>query len=112
MERLSRSSSPKLATPAQWDDEHVTGGLRVQSAHTPIWQINDRSGVGFNLAPADRVGGGVLDPDLAPNFVAGAAQRYILGARYTPTCSSPAPTSRWVPITATCATQAPVAARD
>jgi hypothetical protein len=82
VERLSRSSSPKLATPAQWDNEHVTCGLHVQSAHTPIWQINDRSGAGFDLAPADRVGGGVLDPDLAPGFIAGAASRYILGARY------------------------------
>jgi Lhr-like helicase len=82
VERLSRSSSPKLATPAQWDDEHVTCGLRVQSAHTPIWQINDRGGAGFNLAPANRPGGGVLDPDLTPAFVGGAAARYILGARY------------------------------
>jgi Lhr-like helicase len=82
VERLSRSSSPKLATPAQWDDEHFTRGLHVQGAHTPIWQINDRGGAGFNLAPADRVGGGVIDPDLAPGFVGGQSQRYILGARY------------------------------
>jgi Lhr-like helicase len=82
VERLSRSSSPKLATPAQWDDEHVTCGLHVQGAHTPIWQINDRGGQGFNLAPADRAGRGVLDPELTPGFVGGAAARYILGARY------------------------------
>jgi Lhr-like helicase len=82
VERLSRSSSPKLATPAQWDDEHATGGLWVQGAHTPIWQINDRGGAGFNLAPADRRNGGVIDPDLVP-YAGGAAQRYILGARYT-----------------------------
>jgi Lhr-like helicase len=83
VERLSRSSSPKLATPAQWDDSHTTQGLLVEGAHTPIWQINDRGGAGFNLAPADRPGAGMVDPDLAPNFVAGGAQRYILGARYT-----------------------------
>src|SRR5262249_33942890 len=39
-------------------------------------------GAGFNLAPANRQGGGVVDPDLAPNYVGGPAQRYILGARY------------------------------
>jgi Helicase conserved C-terminal domain len=82
VERLSRSSSPRLATPARWDEEHVSAGLHVQGAHTPIWQINDRSGSGFNLAPADRTGGGVVDPDLAPGYVGGPAQRYILGARY------------------------------
>jgi len=82
VERLSRSSSPKLATPARWDEEHFTAGLHVQGAHTPIWQINDRSGSGFNLAPANRTGGGVIDPELAPNYVGGPPQRYILGARY------------------------------
>jgi Lhr-like helicase len=82
VERLSRSSSPKLATPAQWDDVHTSRGLRVEGGHTPIWQINDRGGAGFNLAPADRYGGGVVDPDLAPNYAGGPAQRYILGARY------------------------------
>ncbi|MGH2945355.1 MAG: DEAD/DEAH box helicase [Solirubrobacteraceae bacterium] len=82
VERLSRSSSPKLATPAQWEDQHVTRGLLVEGAHTPIWQINDRGGAGFNLAPANRFGGGVVDPELAPNFAGGPAQRYILGARF------------------------------
>jgi Lhr-like helicase len=82
VERLSRSSSPKLATPAQWDEVHDTAGLHVEGGHTPIWQINDRSGAGFNLAPANRHGGGVIDPDLAPNYAGGPAQRYILGARY------------------------------
>ncbi len=83
VERLSRSSSPKLATPAQWDTTHTTCGLLVEGAHTPIWQINDRSGNGFELAPADWPGGGVLDPTLAPSsFIGGQANRYILGARY------------------------------
>ncbi|MGI8872845.1 MAG: DEAD/DEAH box helicase [Egibacteraceae bacterium] len=82
VERLSRSSSPKLATPAQWDQDYVAAGLHVEGAHTPIWQINDRSGAGFELAPTDRAGGGVVDPDLAPNYVGAGAQRYILGARY------------------------------
>jgi Lhr-like helicase len=82
VERLSRSSSPKLATPAQWDEVHDTRGLRVEGGHTPIWQINDRGGAGFNLAAANRHGGGVVDPDLAPNYAGGPAQRYILGARY------------------------------
>jgi len=82
VERLSRSSSPKLATPAQWDDVHDTRGLHVEGGHTPIWQINDRGGYGFNLAPANRYGGGVVDPDLAPNYAGGPAQQYILGARY------------------------------
>jgi Lhr-like helicase len=82
VERLSRSSSPKLATPAQWDQTHDTSGLRVEGGHTPIWQINDRGGSGFNLAPANRHGGGVVDPDLAPNYAGGPAGRYILGARY------------------------------
>lgn len=82
VERLSRSSSPKLATPAQWDDEHHTHRLHVEGGHTPIWQINDRAGLGFNLAPANRLGGGVVDPDLAPSYVGGPGQRYILGARY------------------------------
>ncbi len=82
VERLSRSSSPKLATPAQWDEEHHTRGLHVQGANTPIWQINDRGGAGFDLAPSNRPGGGVVDPDLAPNYVGGDPHRYILGARY------------------------------
>ncbi|MGI8729301.1 MAG: DEAD/DEAH box helicase [Solirubrobacteraceae bacterium] len=82
VERLSRSSSPKLATPATWDEEHFTCGLHVEGAHTPIWQINDRGGSGFNLAPANRTGGGAIDPDLAPSYAGGPAQRYILGARY------------------------------
>jgi Lhr-like helicase len=83
VDRLSGSSSPKLATPAQWDDTYTSHGLLVEGAHAPLWQINDHGGAGFNLAPANRVGGGVVDPDLAPNFVGGTAQRYILGARYT-----------------------------
>ena len=82
VERLSRSSSPKLATPATWDEEHFTRGLHVEGAHTPIWQINDRGGSGFELAPANRQGGGAIDPALAPNYAGGPAQRYILGARY------------------------------
>lgn len=82
VERLSRSSSPKLATPARWDEVHHTAGLHVEGGHTPIWQINDRGGAGFNLAPANRRGGGVVEPDLAPNYAGGPAQRYILGARY------------------------------
>jgi hypothetical protein len=45
-------------------------------------QINDRGGAGFNLAPANRHGGGVVDPELAPNYTGGPAQRYILGARF------------------------------
>lgn len=83
VERLSRSSSPKLATPGRWDDRHATRGLWVEGAHTPIWQINDRGGAGFNLAQANRQGGGMIDVDLAPNYVGGAPGRYILGARYT-----------------------------
>lgn len=82
VERLSRSSSPKLATPATWDEEHFTHGLHVEGAHTPIWQINDRGGAGFDLAPANRQGGGAIDPALAPNYAGGPPQRYILGARY------------------------------
>jgi Lhr-like helicase len=82
VERLSRSSSPKLATPAHWDEQHFTKGLHVEGAHTPIWQINDRGGSGFDLAPANRPGGGAIDPGLAPNYAGGPPQRYILGARY------------------------------
>jgi Lhr-like helicase len=83
VERLSRSSSPKLATPSAWDVTHTTGGLLVQGAHTPIWQVNDRGGSGFELAPSSRIGGGMLDPGLVPaTYLGGPAARYVLGARY------------------------------
>lgn len=83
VERLSRSSSPKLATPANWDEEHATCSLFVQGANAPIWQINDNGAAGFNLATSDRADGGVVDPALAPNFASAKdANRYILGARY------------------------------
>lgn len=83
VERLSRSSSPKLATPSAWDVTHTTGGLLVQGAHTPIWQVNDRGGSGFELAPSSRDGGGMLDPNLVPaTYLGGPPARYVLGARY------------------------------
>ena len=84
-QRLSRASTPKLATAGvQWDREHTTGGLDVRGAHTQIWQINDNGGRGFELAPSNHANGGYLVPDLvAPGWTAGPPVPHVLGAMYT-----------------------------
>jgi Lhr-like helicase len=84
-QKLSRASSPKLATAGvKWDRQHQTAGLDVSGAHTQIWQVNDNGGSGFALAPSNQLGGGMLVPDLvAPGWTAGAASNHVLGAKYT-----------------------------
>ncbi len=84
-QKLSRASSPKLATAGvQWDRQHQTRGLDVRGAHTQIWQVNDNGGGGFPLAPSNQLGGGLLVPELvAPGWTAGGASNYVLGAMYT-----------------------------
>jgi hypothetical protein len=84
-QRLSRASTPKLATAGvHWDRDHETHGLRVRGAHTQIWQVNDNGGRGFDLAPSNHPNGGYLVPDLvAPGWTAGPAVPYVLGAMYT-----------------------------
>ncbi len=83
-QRLSRASSPKLATPSGWSAAHVTGGLDVRSGHTQLWSVNDAGGAGFDLAPSSQAAGGYLAPDLvAPGWTAGPSNSYILGAMWT-----------------------------
>ena len=84
-QKVSRSSTPKLATPdAWWDLRHQTGGLDVRSGHTQLWTVNDAGGNLFTLAPSTRPDGGLLVPDLAPGMAnVTAAQSYALGAMWT-----------------------------
>jgi ATP-dependent helicase YprA (DUF1998 family) len=84
-QKLSRASSPKLATAGvSWDQQHHTAGLEVRGAHTQIWQVNDNGGSGFPLAPSNQIGGGMLVPDLVPpGWTGGGATPFVLGAMYT-----------------------------
>ena len=84
-QRLSRASTPKLATAGvRWDREHRTGGLHVRGAHTQIWQVNDNGRNGFSLAPSNHANGGMLDPNLvAPGWTSGPPTTYVLGAMFT-----------------------------
>ena len=84
-QKLSRASSPKLATAGvAWDQQHQSSGLEVSGAHTQIWQVNDNGGNGFALAPSNQIGGGMLVPDLvAPGWTSGTPTPHVLGAMYT-----------------------------
>ena len=94
-QRLSRASTPKLATAGvHWDREHTTGGLHVRGAHTQIWQINDNGRRGFDLAPSNHANGGYLVPNLvAPGWTTGAPVPHVLGAMYTTDVLVAAPTT-------------------
>jgi Domain of unknown function (DUF1998) len=82
-QKISRSSTPKLTTPDQWDGHYDQDGLSVRYGHTQLWTVNDAGGNLFPLAPSNRPDGGLLVPDLAPGFVGQGAQPYALGAMWT-----------------------------
>jgi hypothetical protein len=83
-QKLSRASTPKLATPKHWDQEHATGGMRVRGTHHQIWQVNDNRGDGFALAQSTQPAGGWLAEDLAPTgWTQGTAIPHVIGAMIT-----------------------------
>jgi hypothetical protein len=83
-QKLSRASTPKLATPMHWDQEHATGGMRVRGTHHQIWQVNDNRGDGFALAQSTQPAGGWLAEDLAPTgWTQGTAIPHVIGAMIT-----------------------------
>lgn len=83
-QKLSRASTPKLATPQTWDQQHVCGGMVVRGAHHQIWQVNDNRGDGFSLAPSTNAEGGWLVDGLAPEgWTSGAPIPHVIGAMIT-----------------------------
>jgi Lhr-like helicase len=83
-QKLSRASTPKLATPKDWETEHSTGGMRVRGTHHQIWQVNDNGGNGFALAQSTNAAGGWLVEELAPpGWTQGAAIPHVIGAMIT-----------------------------
>lgn len=81
-QRLSRASTPKLATPAEWQVGPVrVDGLEISAGHTRIWAVNDHAGQGFQLAPGNGPDDGWLAIGIAPPaLVQGNGQPHVLGA--------------------------------
>lgn len=84
-QRLSRASTPRLATPARWQiGPHLADGLQIFAGHTRIWAINDYGGQGFRLAPGNGPDDGWLAAGIAPAaLVQGNGNPYVLGAVWT-----------------------------
>lgn len=83
-QKLSRASTPKLATPPAWDDTHECRGMIVRGAHHQIWQVNDNGGDGFALAESTNADGGWLAEGLAPaGWTQGPAVPHVIGAMFT-----------------------------
>jgi ATP-dependent helicase YprA (DUF1998 family) len=83
-QKLSRASTPKLATPQSWEIEHSCDGMVVRGTHHQIWQVNDNGGGGFALAQSTNAGGGWLVEDLAPaGWTQGVAAPHVIGAMFT-----------------------------
>ena len=84
-QRLSRASTPKLATPPAWQQHHNTGGLTVHSGSgVQIWAVNDNGGQGFELAPGTQPAHGWLAVDLVPPaWTQGQGTPHVLGAMWT-----------------------------
>lgn len=84
-QRLSRASTPKLATPPAWRQQHTTGGLSVHSGSgVQIWAVNDNGGRGFELAPGNQLAQGYVAVDFVPPaWVTGPGTPHVLGAMWT-----------------------------
>ena len=83
-QKLSRASTPKLATPKHWDSTHTTGGMLVRGTHHQIWQVNDNGGNGFALAQSSNAAGGWLVDELAPaGWTQGQPLEHVIGAMIT-----------------------------
>lgn len=84
-QRLSRASTPKLATPPAWQQQHGTGGLSVHSGSgVQIWAVNDNGGRGFELAPGTQPAHGYLAVGLVPPaWTQGQGTPHVLGAMWT-----------------------------
>lgn len=83
-QKLSRASTPKLATPQTWEEQHTCGGMVVRGTHHQIWQVNDNGGDGFPLAQSTNVGGGWLVEGIAPpGWTQGTPVPYVIGAMIT-----------------------------
>jgi hypothetical protein len=85
-QRLSRASTPKLATPPAWQQQHATGGLTAHSGSgVQGWAVNDNGGSGFELRPGTQPAHGWLAVDLVPPAWTqpGQGSPHVLGAMWT-----------------------------
>jgi hypothetical protein len=83
-QKLSRASTPKLATPQSWEETHKQAGLVVRGAHHQIWQVNDNGGGGFELGQSTNLGGGWLAEGVAPQgWTQGSPEAHVIGAMIT-----------------------------